>query len=96
MVTIKIHTDKKIEQEIREVYGNNDYNTISKVIANILSRYLKSENLDKKLIIKKEKSKRCDFCGEKAVINKIIDIDGTNLKECEICQNCGSGTPKIN
>lgn len=95
MVAIKIHTDKKINNEIKKVYGNDDYNTISQVIGNILVRYLKYEHFDKELIIKKGKLKLCNFCGEKAVTNKIIDINGLNLEECEICQNCGSGTPKI-
>lgn len=96
MVTIKIHTDKRTEEEIKKVYGDKDYITISQVIENILFRYLNYEHFDKKLIIKKEDFKKCNFCGENARVTKVIDIDGKNLVECEICQNCGSGTPKIN
>lgn len=95
MVTLRVRIDERDKEDIKSVYGKDDYNTVANVLSNILYRYFNVEYFDPKLHIDKEDYEYCEICGEKAKLNKIVDVNGTNLEEHKICQNCGSGTPEI-
>jgi transcription elongation factor Elf1 len=40
---------------------------------------------------KPEKRYKCEYCGEKAKVYRMFDIDGTNLEEALVCLNCRDG-----
>ncbi len=44
---------------------------------------------------RRETRKVCKSCGERAVVSRMFDIDGTNIVEHEVCLSCGAGTPAI-
>ena len=95
MLNFQIHVIDEIRREIKNTYDNDDYNTVSLVLCNIIERYFNVEYFDPNLIITDEDDdyRVCEFCGEKAKKNKLLDVDGTNLVECDVCDNCGSGMP---
>lgn len=96
MLTIKIHIGDEARKEIKNTYGKDDYEIVDSVVNNIIERYLDVEHFDPELSIDKDGNyKICESCGEKSKSNKIIDVDGKNLAEHEICENCGSGYPKL-
>jgi len=96
MLKIDIHIDDKTRELIKNIYGKDDYNTVANAINNTIDRYLNIERLDPKLDIEKTDGyKVCEFCEEKAKHSRIIDTDGTNLEEHTVCENCGSGYPKL-
>lgn len=95
MLTLKVQIDKGTRKDIKSFCGTDDYNTVATVLSHILFRYFNIEYFDPKLTIEKGNYEYCRFCGEKAKETKVVDVDGKNLEEHKICQNCGSGTPRI-
>ena len=96
MVTIKIHIDGNLRKEIKNIYDKDDYATMGAVVNNIVDRYLHTEYFDSELSLENDdKYMICEFCGEKAKRNIVIDIDGKNIEEHKVCENCGSGTPSL-
>ncbi len=43
------------------------------------------------MVMKKEKCPHCNIKLEP----KMVDVDGTNLEEHDICPECGYGTPAL-
>lgn len=95
MLTIKIHIDDETRQSIKSTYGKDDFDTVNSVVYNIINRYLNVEHFDPKLTIDKGRFKICKECGEKSKAFRMIDVDGKNLVEYEVCENCGSGYPEL-
>jgi hypothetical protein len=96
MLTIKIHIDEETRKAIKDTYGKDDYETVNGVVNNIIARYLDVEHFDPKLSTGEDGSyKTCESCGEKSKSNKIIDVDGKNLEEHDVCENCGNGYPVL-
>ena len=95
MITLKIHIGDETCKEIKKIYGTSNYGAVETVVADILNRHLNAKHFNPKLTIAKKNYEICAVCGEKAIKNMVIDIDGTNLEEHKICQNCGAGQPKI-
>lgn len=96
MITIKIHIDDETKKAIKSVYGKDDYKTVDGVVNNIVERYLDVEHFDPELSTDEDGNyKICESCGEKSKSSKMIDIDGKNLEEHEVCENCGSGYPTL-
>ena len=96
MFTIKIHIDEEIRKDIKSTYGKDDYATVEGVVENIVARYLDVEYFDPELSIDNDNNyKICEFCREKSKSSKMIDVDGKNLEEHEVCENCGSGYPVL-
>lgn len=95
MLSFQIHVSNEIRGEINKTYGKDDYNTVSVVLSDIIGRYFNIEYFNPNLIIEDEDVDYivCEFCGEKAKRNKLLDVDGMNLVECDVCDNCGSGMP---
>ncbi len=94
MLTIKIHIDKETRKAIKDTYGKDDYGTVNGVVNNIIARYLDVEHFDPKLSTRKDDSyKTCESCGEKSKTSKMMDVDGKNLEEHDVCENCGNGYP---
>ena len=95
MITIKINIINETRKAIKDTYGKDDYSTVDNVVSNIIDRYLDVEYFDPELSMENDVFKICEFCGEKAKTNKMIDVDGKNLEEHEVCKNCGSGYPAL-
>jgi len=95
MLTVKIHIDEEIRRDIKDTYGKDDYATISDVVNNIFDRYLGVEHFDPELSVGEDNYEICEFCGEKSKANRMIDMDGRNLEEHKVCENCGSGQPAL-
>ena len=95
MLTVKTHIDEETRRAIKNTYGKDDYATVKDVVSNIIIRYLDVEHFDRELSIENDNYKICEVCGEKSKSNKMIDIDGTNLEEHEVCENCGFGYPAL-
>ena len=96
MLTIKVHIDNEIRKSIKDAYGKDNYQTINSAVNNIIKRYLNIEYLNPELSTDEDDNyKICEFCGEKSKSSKMIDIDGKNLEEHEICENCGAGYPVL-
>ncbi len=96
MITIKIHIDKETREAIKSAYGKDDYETIDSVVNNIVERYLDVEHFDPELSMDDSGVyKKCESCREKSKSIKMIDTDGKNLEECEVCENCGAGYPAL-
>ena len=96
MLTIKIHIDDEARKAIKDTYGKDDYETVDGVVNNIVERYLDVEHFDPKLLTDEVGScKTCEACGEKSKSSKMVDVDGKNLEEYTVCENCGSGYPKL-
>ena len=95
MITIKIHIDDEIRKSIKNIYGKDDYATLEGVVEDIIGRYLNVEHFDPELSIDDDIYKKCESCGEKSRSTKMIDIDGKNLEEHNVCENCGAGYPAI-
>ena len=96
MLTIKIYIDEGTRKVIKDIYGKDDYGTVDGVVNNIIERYLDVEHFDPKLPIEENGSyKTCESCGEKSKSRKMIDVDGKNLEEHEVCENCGNGYPLL-
>ena len=94
MLTIKIHIDDETRKAIKSAYGKDDYETVNSTVNNIIERYLHTEYFDPELSIDDEGDyKICESCGEKSKSSKMIDVDGKNLEEHDVCENCGSGYP---
>jgi hypothetical protein len=96
MLRINIHIDGETRKAIKNIYGKDDYDTVSDVVEDIINRYLNTEHLDPKLNLDEESDYEiCDFCGEKSKHSRMIDLDGTNLEERDVCENCGAGYPAL-
>ena len=96
MLKINIHIDDEARKAINNTYGKDNYATISGVVNDIIDRYLNVEHFDPKLNIDEDNDYEiCEFCEEKSKNNRTIDIDGTNLAEHDVCENCGSGYPAL-
>jgi len=95
MVRINIHIDDEIRKEIYRSYRKKNYHTVETVVNDIIDRFMKKQYFDPKLEFKKSDYKKCGFCEEKAKHGRMIDIDGMNLVEHDVCANCGSGQPEL-
>ncbi len=96
MLTIKIYVGSETRRVIKDTYGKDDYETVDSVVNNIIERYLSVEYFDPELLTNEDTNyKICESCREKSKSSKIIDVDGKNLKEYEVCENCGSGYPEL-
>ncbi len=96
MITIKIHIDDETRKEIKDAYGKDDYETVNSVVGNIVERYLDVEHFDPELSMDDGGVyKKCESCGEKSKSSKMVDVDGKNLKEHDVCENCGFGYPAL-
>ena len=83
-------------KSIKNIYGKDDYGTIAIVVNDIIDRYLDVAHFDPKLNIDKEDDYTiCKFCEEKSKHSRVIDTDGANLEERDVCDNCGSGYPAL-
>ena len=96
MLTIKTYINEEMRKTIKSAYGKDDYETVDSVVNNIIERYFDVEHFDPKLSIGEDGNcKICESCGEKSKSSKMIDIDGKNLEEHEVCENCGFGYPSL-
>ena len=95
MLTIKTHINEETRKAIKDTYGKDDYEIVDSVVNNIIERYLDVEHFDPKLSTDDNNYKTCESCGEKSKSNKMIDVDGKNLEEHEVCENCGNGYPTL-
>ncbi len=96
MLTIKIHIGEETRRAIKSTYGKDDYEIVDRVVNNIIERYLDVEHFDPELSADEEGNyEMCKFCGEKSKSRKIIDVNGKNLEEHDVCENCGSGYPAL-
>ncbi len=95
MTTIKIHIDDEARKAVKRVYGKDDYATVECVVNNIINRYLNIDHFDPELSVESDCYTMCTACKEKAKAIKMIDVDGENLEEHEVCQNCGAGCPAL-
>jgi len=96
MLKINIYIDNETRKSIKNIYGTDDYGTVATVVNDIISRYVDVEHFDPKLNVDRENDyKICKFCEEKSKHSRIIDTDGTNLEERDVCENCGSGHPAL-
>jgi len=96
MLKINIHIDDETRISIKKIYGKDDYSTVAKAVNDIVDRYLNVEYLDPELSTEETGDyKVCEFCEEKAKHSRMVDTDGTNLEEHTVCENCGSGYPKL-
>ena len=43
---------------------------------------------------KKDSAARCPHC-DVPLVGRMIDVDGTNLIERDVCPECGYGTPSL-
>ena len=96
MLKINIHIDDKERELIKNTYHKDDYDTVDSVVNDIINRYLNTEHFDPKLNIEEANDYEiCEFCQERSKHSRMIDVDGTNLEECNVCENCGSGYPTL-
>lgn len=96
MLKINIHIDDQTKKSIKNTYGEDDYGTVDCVVNDIINRYLNTEYFDTKLNLEEnDDCEVCEFCGEKSKHSRMIDIDGKNLVERNVCENCGSGYPAL-
>ena len=95
MLTIKIHIDEETRRDIKQTYGTNNYATVEAVVNDIVSRYMGVEWFNPELSVEGDNYEICEFCGEKSKCNKMINVDGKNLEEHNVCENCGSGHPTL-
>jgi len=76
------------------MYGSDSYETVSSVVNDILNRYLTPEYFDENLELDTDdESVPCELCGGSKHF-RTIDVDGTNLIERAVCENCGVGYPE--
>lgn len=94
MLNFRISLDKATIENVKEIYGNRSYETVETVLNDIVNRYFHNEYFDLKYQFE-DTYWKCEICGEKSKSNKIIDTDGTNLEEHEVCSNCGNGYPQL-
>ncbi|TAN57557.1 hypothetical protein EPN15_03775 [Patescibacteria group bacterium] len=96
MLKINIHIGDEIRKAIKDIYGKDDYDTVDCVVNDIIDRYLNAEYFDQKLGLEENNDcEICKFCGEKSKHSRMIDVDGRNLEEYNVCENCGSGYPVL-
>jgi len=97
MIKINIHIGGEIRQSIKNIYGRDDYGTVVNVVNDILNRYLDVEYFNPELNTGEDGNdyEICEFCKEKSKHSRMIDVDGKNLKEHNVCENCGSGYPTL-
>lgn len=95
MLKINTHIDDETRKSIKSAYGKDDYVTVSTVVNDIIDRYLHTEYFDSKLSVGIDDYEVCEFCEEKSKNSRMIDVDGTNLIEHNVCLNCGSGQPEL-
>lgn len=93
MVNVNVQISDSTIKEIENYYENCNYETIEIVINSILDRYLNVEYFGE-LVIENSDYTLCESCGEIAKHYRIIDVDGKNLVESNVCKNCGSGYPE--
>jgi hypothetical protein len=95
MLKINIHIDDETRKSIKNTYGKDDFDTVSSVVYDIINRYLNVEHFNPKMTIDKDRYKTCEVCEEKSKAFRMVDVDGKNLVEYEVCENCGSGYPEL-
>ncbi len=89
-----LYISDEIQNEIYSTYKNKGYNTVEVVISDILERYLNVEYFDSKLEIKNnEEYEQCPYCNEYSMSYKMFDVDGLNLEEHLVCDNCNYNMP---
>ena len=95
MLKITVHISDDTRREIFNHYGNSEYSTVESVVYDILDRYLAIDYFDSFNIENSEFDYEiCSSCGEKSRHTRMIDVDGKNLVESTVCENCGSGFPE--
>ena len=96
MLTIKIHIDEYSRKSIKNIYGKDGYEIVESITKDIIDRYFNAEHFDTELDLQESTDYEiCEFCGEKSKHRRMVDTDGTNLKDCSVCDNCGSGYPAL-
>ena len=95
-INVQVSVDETTIREIESVYGKSDYSIIASVVDAVLCRYLSVEYFDPELYAPEcpdedDGYTLCERCGEKSKRNKMIYVDGTNLEEHCVCENCGHG-----
>ena len=95
MLKVTIHIDDETRKSIKNTYSKDDFNTVNGVVYDIINRYLNVEYFDPQISIDKGRYKTCEVCEEKSKAFRMIDVDGKNLMEYEVCENCGSGYPEL-
>ena len=96
MLTIKIHINNETRKSIKNVYDKDDFKTVDSVVDDIVERYLDVEHFDPELSTDENDSyTTCASCGEKSKISKMVDVDGRNIEEYAVCENCGNGYPVL-
>lgn len=88
-VVVKISIDGETRRGVESVYGKSDYATVESVAINIFWRYMGVEYYDPELSIDDDGYKLCRHCGEKAIKQMFIDMNGIHHESREVCQNCG-------
>jgi len=67
-------------------------------LCDVESQYLKFNGVDENLEVidceLTEANEICPHC-ETKLVSRIFDVDGTNLVEHNICEECGYGTPAL-
>lgn len=93
---VNLYVSDETKHEIYSTYKNKDYSTIEIVISDILERYLNTDYFNTELEIGNNKEyKQCPYCNEYSMRYKMFDIDGLNLEEHLVCNNCNYNMPKM-
>lgn len=95
MLKVTIHIDDETRKSIKNTYGKDDFDTVNSVVYDIINRYLNVEHFNPQMSIEKGHYKVCEVCEEKSKALRMIDVDGKNLVEYEVCENCGAGYPEL-
>lgn len=96
MLKISLHISDETRKSIKAIYGKDGYCVVEDIVNDIIERYLGVEHFDPELEIEEDdRYEICKFCGEKSKHSRTIDIDGKNIVERDICENCGSGQPSL-
>lgn len=95
MLKATIYIDDETRESIKNTYGKDDFDTVNSVVYDIISRYLNVEYFNPQLSIDEVRYKTCEVCEENAKAFRMIDVDGKNLVEYEVCENCGAGYPEL-
>lgn len=90
-VNIKAKIESDLPQDVLE-------NQLVIALHNVDDQYSKLDGVDANLEVLDydltEANEICPHC-EVELVSRMIDIDGTNLVEHDICEKCGFGTPAL-
>jgi len=89
----------KIEARIESNLSNEELESqLVVALHNTENQYSKFDGVDENLevndYILTNAKELCPNC-EIELIAKVFDIDGESLRECNICEKCGYGTPAL-